>query len=80
MSADPDDIVSLLKACRMRLSRELHMPPYIVCDDKTITDMAKKLPTSPSALLDVHGMGVNKVGKFGTAFLEVIKGYVAAHP
>ena len=77
---DPDDLFEVLRACRMRLAKGLRVPPYIVCDDKTLHDMAKRVPRNPDQLLNVHGMGVNKVGKYGSAFLEAISGFVATHP
>ena len=76
---DPDDLFGLLRACRMGLARSLRVPPYIVCADKTLEDMAKRRPRSLSEMLDVHGMGTAKVGKYGEAFLKVLRAYDAAH-
>lgn len=78
--ADPDDLFALLRACRMTLAQRLRVPPYIVCDDKTLTEMVKRMPRNPDELLVVHGMGVAKVGKYGDAFLRVIASFAAAHP
>lgn len=77
---DPDDLFEVLRACRMRLAKGLRVPPYIVCDDKTLHDMVKRVPRTLDQLLSVHGMGVNKVGKYGSAFLEAINGFVVTHP
>ena len=78
--ADPDDLFEVLRACRMKQAKALHVPPYIVCDDKTLHDMARRRPRTRDELLDVHGMGVNKVGKYGDAFLEAVRGFIAGHP
>ena len=61
-----------LRACRMRISRELHVPPYIIFDDKTLHDMAQKKPDSPEALLRVRGVGEVKAARYGQRFLAAI--------
>ena len=78
-AVDPDDLFGLLRACRMGLARGMRVPPYIVCSDKTLEDMAKRRPRTLSEMLDVHGMGTAKVGKYGAAFLKVLREYAAAH-
>ena len=56
------------------------MPSYIICDDKTLTDMVRRMPRSRDDMLSVHGMGTAKVGKWGDDFLRVIAAYAAKHP
>lgn len=75
VQGEPDSLFEALRRCRLALSKQLHVPPYIVCDDKTLADMARRAPHTPDQLLDVHGMGVNKVGKYGRAFLDAIHAY-----
>lgn len=78
--ADPDNLFEQLRACRLRLAQGLRVPPYIICDDKTLTDMVRRMPRSRDEMLSVHGMGTAKVGKWGDAFVRVIAAYAAAHP
>lgn len=77
--AHSDELFERLRACRLRLSKSLGVPPYVVAADKTLTDMARKKPVNRSQMLDVYGMGTAKVGKFGDAFAQVIIAYVAEH-
>lgn len=79
-AADPDNLFELLRVCRADLAKHSRVPPYIVCDDKSLADMVRRLPRSRNDMLDVHGMGVSKVGKWGDAFLRVINAYMAKHP
>ena len=79
-AADPDNLFELLRACRLRLAQGLRVPSYIICDDKTLTDMVRRMPRSRDDMLSVHGMGTAKVGKWGDDFLRVIAAYAAAHP
>ena len=66
------ELFDALRACRMRISKELHVPPYIIFDDKTLHDMAQKKPASPEALLRVRGVGEVKAARYGERFLAAI--------
>ena len=79
-AADPDNLFEQLRACRLRLAQGLRVPSYIICDDKTLTDMVRRMPRSRDDMLSVHGMGTAKVGKWGDDFLRVIAAYAAKHP
>lgn len=62
-----------LRLLRLNIAREIHMPPYIVFDDKCLVDMTYKAPTTKEEMLDVSGVGEVKYQKYGERFLEVIK-------
>ena len=64
-----------LRACRMQLAKLHHVPPYLICDDKTLNDMVRRRPMTAEGLMTVHGMGAVKAGKYGAAFLRVIREY-----
>ena len=74
---DPDDLFGLLRAARMSLAEEEHVPPYIICSDKTLEDMIRKLPRSRQAMEQVYGMGTAKVSKYSDAFLDAIAAWTA---
>ena len=63
-----------LRACRTTLARAMGQPPYIVCSDRTLRDMAEKRPRTPAEMLEVYGMGRRKTASFGEAFLAVLNG------
>lgn len=64
-----------LKKLRLEIAREESMPPYIIFSDKSLIDMAAKMPASKPEMLDVSGVGENKFAKYGERFLEVIEEY-----
>ena len=64
-----------LKKLRLEIAREESMPPYIIFSDKTLIDMAAKMPASKPEMLDVSGVGENKFAKYGERFLEVTEEY-----
>lgn len=72
------ELFELLRITRMQLARKAHVPPYIVCSDKTLDDLCAKLPQTREELLQVAGIGEAKVEKYGAAFLQVITAYKQA--
>ncbi|MCI5918215.1 MAG: DNA helicase RecQ [Roseburia sp.] len=62
-----------LRALRLEIAREEKMPPYIIFSDKTLIDMAAKVPSNKEEMMNVSGVGENKFAKYGERFLSVIK-------
>ncbi|MBP3610009.1 MAG: DNA helicase RecQ [Lachnospiraceae bacterium] len=69
-----------LKELRLEIAREENMPPYIIFSDKTLIDMAAKVPVSQREMLDVSGVGEHKFAKYGERFLGVIEKFKEAYP
>lgn len=64
-----------LRACRLRLARSRHIPPYMIFGDKTLHEMARQFPQSRESLIGITGVGREKLAQYGTAFVEVIRAY-----
>jgi len=62
-----------LRALRKRLADEQQVPPYVIFSDATLAEMASLRPATTDDLLRVNGVGQQKLGRYGTAFLEVIQ-------
>ena len=77
--ADGDNLFELLRVCRLQQARAMKLPPYIVCDDRALADMARRKPTTREAMLEVRGMGDARVERYGEAFLQVIRDWLSAH-
>ena len=60
-----------LRALRLEIAKENGIPPYVVFSDKTLKEMAEKLPQDKEAMLDVSGVGEVKFERYGEAFLEL---------
>ena len=56
------------------------MPPYIIFSDKTLIDMAVKVPATESEMLNVSGVGENKLLKYGKRFLALIEECIEEYP
>ena len=69
-----------LRELRLEIAREENMPPYIIFSDKTLIDMAVKVPVSKREMLDVSGVGENKFIKYGERFLILIEECIGECP
>lgn len=69
-----------LRELRLEIAREESMPPYIIFSDKTLIDMAVKVPASKSEMLNVSGVGENKFVKYGERFLVLIEACTGEYP
>jgi ATP-dependent DNA helicase RecQ len=51
------------------------VPAYIVFGDATLRDLARRRPSTIDRMLDVHGVGKQKLADFGEQFVGAIVGY-----
>jgi ATP-dependent DNA helicase RecQ len=68
---DPE-LFDHLRAVRKRLADEHEVPAYVIFSDKTLKDMAAKIPKTPAEFRQVHGVGEAKLEAYGTIFLREI--------
>lgn len=73
-------LFDMLRKLRLEIAREESMPPYIIFSDKTLIDMAVKVPASQREMLNVSGVGENKYNKYGERFLMVIAECAEIYP
>lgn len=66
-------IFEKLRALRLEIAKENGIPPYVVFSDKTLKEMAEKLPVDKEAMLDVSGVGEVKFERYGEAFLALCR-------
>jgi hypothetical protein len=69
-----------LRTRRTALARTEDVPPYVVFSDRTLREMAARLPTSPADLLKITGVGEAKLNRYGPAVLEVITAFRKGYP
>jgi ATP-dependent DNA helicase RecQ len=61
-----------LRQLRRNEAIRLGVPAYIVFSDATLRDMARRRPSTVERLLDVHGVGRQKLADFGQQFVAGI--------
>lgn len=66
-----------LKAVRLKLAKELQVPPYVIFHDRTLLDVAEKLPRTLDDFANLHGVGAHKLEKYAQPFLAIVEQFVA---
>jgi ATP-dependent DNA helicase RecQ len=64
-----------LRALRLRLAAEAKLPPYIICTDVTLAELASARPADTEALHGITGLGNSKITRYGAALLATIAGH-----
>ena len=76
--ADADrPLFEALRALRLRLAAEAKLPPYIICTDVTLAELAAARPVDAQALHGITGLGNSKIARYGTALLATIAEHTA---
>lgn len=67
-----DELFEQLRALRTEFAQEQQLPPYIIFSDQTLKEFAEKQPQTTLEMLQIKGVGQNKLEKYGAAFLKVL--------
>ncbi len=78
-SSRDSDLFGVLRQLRLQIAKEESVPPYIVFTDRTLVDMCSKLPQNEDEMLNVSGVGQNKLKKYGQRFLQEISAFQSAN-
>ncbi|SHJ87760.1 ATP-dependent DNA helicase RecQ [Clostridium cavendishii DSM 21758] len=70
-----EELFKKLRILRKDLARRENVKPYIIFSDATLIEIVNNLPTSREALLEIRGVGKNKVEKYGAFVLSIIRNY-----
>jgi DNA helicase-2/ATP-dependent DNA helicase PcrA len=69
-----EDLLAQLKDWRLRTSKEMSVPAYVVFTDNTLIAIAETLPTDDAALVAIPGIGARKLEQYGPDVLALVKG------
>ena len=73
--SDMDEaLLGELKDWRLRRSKEMSVPAYVVFTDNTLIAIAETLPTDDAALVAIPGIGARKLEQYGADVLALVKG------
>lgn len=72
MSADELELFSKLRNMRKVIADSEGIPPYVIFTDRTLYEMAEKMPLNRESMLAIQGVSTGKMLKYGDHFLEVI--------
>lgn len=74
-SAD-QELFNLLKDLRKKISRTKDVPPFVIFQDPSLSDMSIQYPIAFDELKNIQGVSEGKAKKYGQEFLDLIKKYV----
>ena len=70
-----DELFHQLTALRKQLAIQQNVPPYVIFNDKSLREMAQKLPEDLTSFGAINGVGKSKLEKYGRIFLDAIRTY-----
>jgi ATP-dependent DNA helicase RecQ len=77
--AEHQPAYAALKALRARLAAEAKLPPYVICHDRTLKELAEKRPRTLQDLGNITGLGASKIKRYGQAMLDSLAAF-SSHP
>jgi ATP-dependent DNA helicase RecQ len=67
-----EQLFEVLRGHRRQLADERQVPPYIICSDATLRELARVRPSTLEKMRFVYGIGDAKLRDFGERFLRAI--------
>ncbi len=67
-----------LRSLRLKLAKEQGVPPYVIFHDSTLKEMVVAQPRTLEEMGGIGGVGVQKLERYGKAFLEAIQRQIPA--
>ena len=68
-----------LSTLRRRIADQRGVPAYVIFNNRTLQDMARKAPRTPADFARVSGVGRAKLEDLGEPFLDCINAYLREH-
>jgi ATP-dependent DNA helicase RecQ len=75
-AAVDEELFSILKDLRKKISKQKDVPPFVIFQDPSLEDMAIQYPVNLDELQNISGVGAGKAQRYGAEFVEIIKKYV----
>ena len=80
LNAEDEVLREELRLLRLSVAEAQGVPPYVIFNDATLTQMAVNKPQNEQDFLSLSGVGTFKLDKFGQAFMAKITEYLEANP
>ena len=74
-AGDPE-LFAILKDLRKKVAAKQKLPPFVIFQDPSLSDMSIQYPTTVEELQGIIGVGQGKAQRYGKPFVELIKQYV----
>ena len=70
------NLFEILRALRKKVAEEYSVPPFIIFTDVSLKNMCQIYPQTKEEMLNVNGVGINKLENYGDVFINAIDDYV----
>ena len=70
-----EDLLAQLRQVRWEMAQAAEVPAYVVASNRTLAAIAAARPTSENALSEIHGMGRQRIARYGASFIDVVRGW-----
>ena len=74
------DLFEKLRGVRKQLADRDDVPPFVVFSDRSLREMSSFFPATPGEFLAIHGVGQQKLERYGADFLSAITDFNATNP
>jgi len=79
-TASLDDVLlKMLKDLRRKVAKQKNVPPFVVFQDPSLSDMATAYPVTMDEMANISGGSKGKAIKYARPFLDMISEYVEAN-
>ncbi|MBW6501547.1 MAG: DNA helicase RecQ [Bacteroidales bacterium] len=75
-AAVDEELFSILKDLRKKISKQKEVPPFVIFQDPSLEDMAIQYPITLEELQNISGVGAGKAQRYGKEFVDILKKYV----
>ncbi len=69
------DLFAQLSAVRKAIATKAGLPPFVIFHDRTLIEVCIHKPHTQAGLLQINGIGEEKLKRYGDAVLNCVKGY-----
>lgn len=74
-----EGLFQALRVLRRQIAENTGVAPFVIFSDRSLIDMAAKLPQSLDEMRDVAGVGEKKCERYGEPFMLAVRAYVSQH-
>jgi ATP-dependent DNA helicase RecQ len=68
-----------LRDLRKQCAAEIGKPPFIIFSDRSLHEMAARMPVQLSEMAAIHGVGAHKLEQYGERFCRTIRSFRERH-
>jgi ATP-dependent DNA helicase RecQ len=73
VSPQQEAVFQMLREWRRGVAQEHAVPAYTVLHDATLRELARRMPTKPSELGEISGLGKAKLSRFGDEIIQLLQ-------